>query len=150
MKKIFTLLLLITGLAYAEPFKLMITPMGNEQVVSFNEKDWQFVAKESNYDVYIAKGELENNNGLLMITSNTTFEDIVTYNYMEKPVRRIFSYGALDCQNKKLYLLGDMFVAEDNTVQYLQYHQMGTWISELDKEGTARNAVWQMVCNTSV
>lgn len=150
MKKFITLLLFLTGFAYAEPFRLMITPMGKEQVVSFNENDWKFVAKESNYDVYIAKGEIENSNGLLMIQSNTTFEDLVTYNYMEKPVKRIFSYGALDCGNKKLYLLGDMFVAEDNTVQYLQYHQMGTWISELDKEGTARNAVWKMICNTSI
>lgn len=150
MKKIFTVLLLLSGLAYAEPFRLMVTPVGGDQIVSFNQDDWQFVAKESNYDVYIAKGELENKNGLLMIQSNTTFEDLVTYNFMEKPVRRIFSYGALDCKNKKLYLLGDMFVAEDHTVQYLQYHQMGDWISELDKEGTARNAVWKKICHASV
>ena len=151
MKRLYTiLLLLLANIAYAEPFRLMVVPTGNEQVVSFNENDWKFIAKESNYDLYIAKGEIENNNGLLMIQTNTTFEELVTYNYMEKPVRRIFSYGALDCKNKKLYLLGDMFTAEDHTVQYIQYHQMGSWISELNKEGTARHVVWKTVCHASV
>lgn len=147
---LFVILSLMSVLANAEPLRLKITPVNGEQIVSYNADDWYFVAKESNYSVYLAKGEIENNNGYLMIQSHTTYDGHEVYSYMEKPVKRVFTYGALSCEEKRLYLLGSLYSAEDNTIQYLQYHDMGTWVSELDAEGTARNEVYKAICNKSI
>jgi hypothetical protein len=136
--------------AGAEPLRLKVTPVGNEQIISYDENDWYFVSQESNYNVYLAKGDIEEKNGYLMIQSLTIYDEYETYSYMEKPVKRVFTYGALSCSEKRLYLLGSLYSAEDNTIQYLQYHEMGTWIAELAAEGTARNEVYRAVCNTSV
>jgi len=148
---LFVILFLMSILnAGAEPLRLKITPVNGEQIISYDADDWYFVAKESNYSVYLAKGEIENNNGFLMIQSHTTYDNHEIYSYMEKPVKRVFTYGALSCEEKKLYLLGSLYSAEDNTIQYLQYHDMGTWVSDLTTEGTARNDVYKAVCNTSI
>lgn len=147
---LFVILSLMSILAQAEPLRLKITPINGEQVITYNEDEWYFVAKESNYKVYLAKGEIENSNGYLMVQSHTTYDGYETYSYMEKPVKRVFTYGALSCEEKKLYLLGSLYSAEDNTVQYLQYHDMGTWVSDLDAEGTARNEVYKAICNKSI
>ena len=143
-------MLIFSVLVSAEPLRLKVTPINGQQVISYVKDEWYFVAKESNYNVYIAKGELEESNGMLIIQSMTEFDNYETYSYMEKPVKRIFSYGALSCEQKKMYLLGSMYSADDNTVQFVQYHDFGEWISELDRNGTARNEVWKIVCNKSV
>jgi len=148
---LFAILFLMSILnAGAEPLRLKVTPVGNEQFISYDENDWYFVAKESNYNVYLAKGEVENKNGYFMIQSLTSYDGHEIYSYMEKPVKRVYTYGALDCANKQLYLLGSLYSAEDDTVQYLQYHEMGTWIADLVAEGTARNEVYKAICNTSI
>jgi hypothetical protein len=147
---LFIIMLLMSIPSWAEPLRLQIVPNGDQQVVSFIENEWYFVAKEANYTVYLAKGEIEESNGYLMIQSHTTYNTFETYSYMEKPVKRVFTYGAMDCDNKRLYLLGSLYSAEDNTVQYTQYYEMGEWVSDLNKEGTARNEVYKAICNKSV
>ena len=147
---LFVILFLISIGSGAEPLRLQVTPMGDQQVVSYIPDEWSFVARESNYNVYLAKGEVEESNGYLMVQSLTSYDTYETYSYMEKPVKRVFTYGAMDCENKKLYLLGSLYSAEDNTVQYLQYFEMGTWVSDLNAEGTARNEVYKAICNRSV
>jgi len=146
---LFVILFLMSILAGAEPLRLKITPMGDQQVISYNESDWYFVAEESNYKVYLAKGDIEISNGFHMIQSLTTYDGYQIYSYMEKPVKRVFTYGAMDCDKKKLHLLGSLYSAEDNTIQSLEYHEMGTWVSDLNKEGTARNEVYHAICNKS-
>lgn len=141
----------MTTLSTADTLKLEIRPDGNNNVVMYYPDDWMYVTEESNYKIYLSKGEpTETKEGLLLVHSITLFNEPQTYNYMDKKVTRIFSYGAIDCDNKRLHLLGDLFVAEDLTIQYSQFHEMGTYISFLDKEGTARNTVWKIICNKSV
>lgn len=147
---LFVILFLMSVLAGAEPYRVEVVPNGDQQIVTFNENDWKFIARESNYNVYLAKGEVEESNGFLMIQSQTTYDTFETYSYMEKPVKRVFTYGAMDCENKKLYLLGSLYSAEDNTVQFLQYYEMGEWVSDLKAEGTARNEVYKAICNKSI
>lgn len=147
---LFIIMFLMSIGAGAEPLRLQVTPIGEQQVVTYIPDEWYFVARESNYNVYLAKGDIEESNGYLMIQSHTTYDTFETYSYMEKPVKRVFTYGAMDCENKKLYLLGSLYSAEDNTVQYLQYYEMGTWVSDLNSEGTARNEVYKAICNKSV
>lgn len=147
---LFIIMFLMSIGAGAEPYRLEVVPHGDQQVITFNESDWNFIAKESNYKVYLAKGDIEESNGYLMVQSQTTYDTFETYSYMEKPVKRVFTYGAMDCDNKKLYLLGSLYSAEDNTVQYLQYYQMGEWVSDLTAEGTARNEVFKAICNKSI
>jgi len=43
-----------------------------------------------------------------------------------------------------------MFTSEELFVQFVQYHEMGSYISFLHIEGTARNEVYKIVCNTSI
>ena len=151
MKKFILLLCsLVVTVSFAASMRLEVRPNGDEQMVVYKADDWYFVSKESNYNVYLAKGEIEESNGYLLVQSLTEFDENVKYSYMEKPVKKIFSYGAMDCKNQKFYLLGDMFTAEDLTVQFVQYHEMGSHISSLDKEGTARNEVWKIVCNKTI
>jgi hypothetical protein len=151
MKYVLFFIMLITSLTVnAAPFRLKVTPVGEDQIVSYDPNDWEFIAKESHYTVNIAKGEIENNKGFMMVQSNTTYDGHEVYSYMEKPVKRVFTYGALDCSEKKFYILGELFSAEDNTVQMIRYHEWGEWVSDLNGEGTARNAVYKRVCNTSI
>jgi len=151
MKYLITLLYFLTTLSIADTLKLEIRPNGTDNIVMYYPDDWVYVTDEANYKIYISKGEpSETENGLLLIHSLTQFDTPQSYNFMDKNVTKIFSYAAIDCSSKRLYLLGDLYVAEDLSIQYSQFHEMGAYISFLDKEGTARNAVWKVVCNTSV
>ena len=142
---------LVITLANAEPFKLEVVPANGENIVMYKPSDWQFVTKEKNYNIYISVGERPvAENGWPIIQTITEFDEPQTYNFMERQVTRIFSYGAIDCENKRLYLLGDMFTSEELFVQYVQYHEMGSYISFLHIEGTARNEIYKVVCNTSI
>lgn len=152
MKKlIIALCCLMMSIAIAEPFKLEVVPANGENIVIYKPEEWQFVTREKNYNIYLAKGEMpQTDNGWPLIQTVTEFDEPQTYNFMDKKVTRIFSYGAIDCENKRLYLLGDMFTSEELFVQYVQYHDIGTYISFLHIEGTARNEVWKVVCSKSI
>lgn len=135
----------------AEPFRLEVVPANGENIVMYKSEEWQYVTKEKNYKIYIAKGEMPTtDNGWPLVQTITEFDEPQTYQYMEKPVTRIFSYGAIDCENQRLHLLGDMFTSKELFVQFVQYHDMGSYISFLHIEGTARNEVWKVVCNKSI
>ena len=72
-------MLIFSVLVSAEPLRLKVTPINGQQVISYVKDEWYFVAKESNYNVYIAKGELEESNGMLIIQSMTEFDNYETY-----------------------------------------------------------------------
>ncbi len=146
----FFVMLFASLIANAEPLRLQVTPIGDEQYVSYNENDWLFVAKESNYTVYIAKGDVEMKDDNYMVQSLTVYDGYETYSYMKKPVKRVFTYGALNCSDEVMVLLGSLYTSDDNIVQYFQYFDWGTWVAELHQKGTARNEVMNMICNKTV
>jgi hypothetical protein len=152
MKYLIAIMLIFVSLtSNAEPFKLEVVPNGNSNYVIYDPNDWIFITSEDQYHVYLAKGEKAvSENGWIFITGMTVLDKPMKYDFMIKPITSIFSYGAIDCQNKKLYLLGDLFSSHDHEVQYIQYHEIGNYISNLDIEGTARNEVWKVVCNKSI
>jgi len=147
---LFIVMLLMSIGASAQPFKLQITTIGDQKVVTYIPDEWYFVARERDFNVYLAKGDIEEVNGYLMVQSHTTYDTVETYSYMDKPVKRVFSYGAMDCDNKEIHLLGSIYSAEDNTIQYVQYHEMNDWVSDLSKEGTARNEIYKVICHESI
>jgi len=55
MKLFITLLCsLVVTLVNAEPFKLEVIPANGENIVIYKPSDWQYVAKENNYNIYIS------------------------------------------------------------------------------------------------
>ena len=145
------MLFFVTLTSNAEPFKLEVKPNGNNNYVTYDPDNWTFIATEDDFNVYLAKGERAiSENGWIFITGMTILNEPKKYDFMARPVTRIFSHGAIDCQNKEIYLLGDIFTSYDYEVQFVQYHGMGSYISNLNVEGTARNEVWKAVCNKSI
>ena len=66
---------------------------------------------------------------------------------LSAPVKRIFSFGVLDCENSTFYLLNDLFVNKDHQIVHIQKHEPEEYMVEMMEPNTARNKVYLMVCN---
>jgi hypothetical protein len=120
-------------------------------VIIYNSDDWKLITKTANYDVYVPKELLrDKNKTILNFQGMTIFHKEQTYSYIEGGVKKIYSYGILNCEAAKLYLMGDFFTSSKEVVVYYQTHDWGTYITNMDVPNTSRNEVYNAVCKDSI
>ena len=120
-------------------------------VIIYNSDDWKLITKTAHYDVYVPKELLkEKNKNVLTFQGMTTFHKEQTYSYITGGVKKIYSYGVLNCETAKLYLMGDFFASSKEVVIYYQTHDWGTYITDMDVPNTSRNDVYNAVCKDSI
>jgi hypothetical protein len=149
MKKIlFIILLAAASLAFAATeFKLHFIEEGNDTIVAFTETDWEYIAQEDPYQLFLNKGGFNKiENGMLKMHSMIVFDKAREYTNISVPVKKIYSYGLVDCENAKLYLITDFFTDANDKIVWVQRHAMGSFITNLDVPNTPRGQVFIKMC----
>jgi hypothetical protein len=120
-------------------------------VIIYNPDDWKLITKTANYDVYVPRELLkEKDKTVLNFQGMTIFHKEQKYSYINGDVKKIYSYGILNCDTAKLYLMGDFFTSSKEVVLFYQTHDWGTYITNMDVPNTSRNDVYNAVCKDSI
>ena len=146
-------LLLLSPVYAGKPnsFTLPIEDLGqNTERIIHNSKDWQYIGGEKDYTVYIEKGMLNEKQALYEFHSVTEFNKSFNYSIIKEPVKRIYTYGIVNCPEANLYLLGDLFADENNIIVYRQYHEFGSYITNLSDDNTVRSAIYNVLCKETI
>ncbi len=61
-------------------------------------------------------------------------------------VKKIYNFGILNCKQKSIDLLTDVFTDNEEVVVFIANYDFGIFRSELASPNTARNAVYNKVC----
>lgn len=154
MKQLFlAVLLLVSASVFAENnFDIdVIKDKDGNAIVIYNADDWKLITKTANYDVYVPKELLRvKEKGALTFQGMTIFNKEQTYSYITGGVKKIYSYGILNCDTAKLFLMGDFFTSSKEIVLFYQTHDWGTYITDMDVPNTSRNDVYNAVCKESI
>ena len=100
------------------------------------------------YDLYLAAEMIGAGVTALKMHSMVVFHQDpgVMMGGLPIPIKRIFSFGLMDCSRMRLALLNDWFVDNTNQVVYNQNHEPGEYLVDLSTPDTPRNAAYQAVC----
>lgn len=154
MKQLFVaLVLLVSASVFAENnFDIdVIKDKDGNPIVIYNQDDWKLITKTAHYDVYVPKELLkQKDKNILTFQGMTIFNKEQTYSYISGNVKKIYSYGILNCDIAKLYLMGDFFVDKKEVILFYQTHDWGTYITDMDVPNTSRNDVYNAVCKDSI
>ena len=146
-------LLLLSPVHASKPnsFTLPIEELGqNKERILHDSKDWQYIGSEKDYTVYIEKGMLNEKQALYEFHSVTEFNKSYNYSIIKEPVKRIYTYGIVNCSEANLYLIGDLFADENNIIVYRQYHEFGSYITNLSGDSTVRSAIYNVLCKETI
>lgn len=152
MKKIITIILLaVTSIAFAADFKLHFIQEDGENTIAFTESDWEYLAKDKSYELFINKGGFaKDQNDLLKMHTMIVFDEDMHYDAFQGAVKKIYSFGLVDCANVRLYLTLDFFTDVNNKVLWSQRHELGSFIVDLSAPNTPREQVFIKMCSKSV
>jgi hypothetical protein len=143
------MVLLLLAPAYAgkaNSYTLPLENVGQEEKIIHKSKDWYLIGNEKDYTVYIERGMLSEKQDLYEFHSYTEFDNPHTYSIIKEPVKRIYTYGIVNCTEANLYLLGDLFVDKNNIIVYRQYHQFGSYITNLSVDDKIRSGIYNVLC----
>jgi hypothetical protein len=150
---ILAVVLLVSTSVFAESsFDIdVIQDKDGNAVIIYNQDDWKLITKTANYDVYVPRQLLkEKDKNILTFHGMTIFHKEQIYSYIKGGVKKIYSYGILNCDIAKLYLMGDFFTDNKEVVLFYQTHDWGTYITDMDVPNTSRNDVYNAVCKESI
>jgi hypothetical protein len=142
---ILALVFLFSVPATAAEFKLNII---DNNMVEHNSEDWELVAVESNYDLYVAKKNIDTGEKYPKVHTMVEFNNPegVTLGQLIGQTRRIYSFGIMECPNELFTMMNDFFVDKNNQFVYIQNHEIGEYLVEVRTPKTARRAVYERVC----
>jgi|694.fasta_scaffold23701_6 hypothetical protein len=148
MKKLLAIILLaFASVTFAaNEFKFHFIEEQESYTIAYVDSDWKFVAKESTYQLYLNKGGFAKSDEMFKMHSMIVFTDEVKYDQIPVPVKKIYSFGLIECDTAKLYLITDFFTDANNKIVWVQRHQMGDFITNLDAPNTPREQVFISVC----
>jgi hypothetical protein len=124
-------------LQFADPTQIIV-----------NESDWTKVSHNESYDLYLATEMIGVGPQASKMHSMVIFHQDpgVMMGGLPVPIKRIFSFGLIDCGRSRLTLLNDWFVDVTNQVVYNQNHEPGEYLVDLSTPATARNDAYLAVC----
>lgn len=125
-------------------------PDGSVKIV-YDEDKWVKVTSAADYDVLVAKELIGNKKEKVhKFIGLTSFYKDSSFPTIQAPVRKIYSYGILNCKDSSLYLLGDFFIDAQDTIVYSQKHEFGTYITDMSVPNSVRNDIYNVVCKESI
>jgi hypothetical protein len=128
----------------AEPeFSLKI---GEDGVVNLDSSDWDIVSQELNYDFYLAKVVTHVGNDYYRLYSWTEFREAEEYSYLKAPVKRMLSYGFMNCSDGTFSLMGSLYLDQNNKVLDSTGYDFGQYLVEVLTPNTSRNKAYKKVC----
>jgi hypothetical protein len=138
-------LLCFSVAASAAGFKLQFA---DPTQIILNDSDWSLVSHTESYDLYLALEMIGAGTQSPKMHSMVVFHQDpgVALGGLPVPIKRIFSFGLMDCSRGRLALLNDWFVDSTNQVVYNQNHEPGEYLVDLLTPNTPRNDAYLAVC----
>lgn len=140
-----SLLVFITLTAGAEPFRLGIEQTETDTYITYNEKEWDFVAHHDYWSIYLARGENANINGLTVLHTLIVYDEPKKSQMSDDMIHKIFNVGLVDCQNEKIILLNDIFTDDKHKVVWVSKYPFGEFVTDVPK-GSPRGKVFKLLC----
>lgn len=130
----------------AEEFKLQFT---DPTQINHNNNDWVVAATTSTYELYVNKSSISSKESVVTIHTIVEFypPNGVNMEQLILPIKRIYSYGLIECKNGIFHLMNDWFVDKNNQVVYIQSHELGTYEVDVRAKNTPRNDLYLLVCS---
>ncbi len=143
-----TLLLLILsvcGFAQAQDYNITFKDKSH---IEYNATTWQLAAHTSQYDLYVNKKSIGNKDRVTETTSMVVFHDAdgFRYDFFPERVKRIYTYGIIECTNGIFNLLNSWYVDKENKIVYTEIHSNDSYLVDMRASNTSRNDLFQLVC----
>ena len=151
MKRLFFffLALCFSATAYAAKPQEFALQFEGERIIH-NQSDWQYVTKADSFRVYVERGMIGYHNEMYEFHSYIEFNEEFQIDGISDKIKRIYSYGVLNCSEANLYLLMDLFTNEKGDVKFRSVKEFGSHVSELKTPNTIRHEVYNLLCKDSV
>lgn len=138
--------MLFTANSYAENFRLALI---NDSFIQHNSDDWTIAARTNKYELYVNTTSIAAIASTVEVHSITEFypPDGIKLEPIAEPVKRIYTYGIMECKKGIFNLLNSWYVDKNNKIVYNQVHEFGTYEIDVRPTNTPRNDLYQLVCN---
>lgn len=144
---VFLMLMFSLPLNAREEFKLNITE--NEEIVH-SENDWIYLSDEGPYFFYVNNyGYITTENGLRKVHSLVVLKETRDFAPIAYKVKKIYSFGFMDCKSKIFYLSNSFFVDSNSKIIFANNYPLGEYKVEVSTPNTARNLSYKKVCENN-
>jgi hypothetical protein len=154
MKKIILSLVLFllipSSFAQTNEYSLTFIKKEGRTVIVDDEKDWRYIGSAADFDLYVDKFLFDTKRQEYFLHGVTVFNENQTYPGVELPVKRIYTYGHLKCNERALYVTNQWYTNEEGVVTLIQNYDYASYISDLNDPRTIRNLVYLLLCGESV
>ena len=146
MKNLLLSFIFLCANCFAQNFSLTFE---KEKFIKYNSNDWQLAAQTTQFDLYINKLSIATIDKVPAIHSLVEFYDPngVKFEAFPTPIKRIYTYGVLECKNGLFHLLTSWYVDKNDEIIFTQIHEYGTYEVEVLTKNTPRNDLFLLVCS---
>lgn len=146
MRLLILAVLFFTTNVYADDFKLKLV---NDEYIDYNQSDWVIAARTNMYELFAYKGIVGSTDNTVETHSLVEFypPEGSIINPIPTPIKRIYTYGIMECNNGIFHLMNSWYVDKDHKIVYNQVYDFGTYKVEVSSKNTPRNDLYQLVCN---
>jgi hypothetical protein len=117
--------------------------------IILDRADWELVAKDAVYNLHINKFTNDTKaHANIRLHSMVEYHDPEGYKFdaLSVPVKRIFTFGVLNCDTGTLFMLTEWFTDKNNQVVYVQTHEPTDYAVDMVAPGTARYQIYVRLC----
>ncbi len=147
MKKLIMLLLVVaSSILHASDFEHKIEI--KQGLVKFDKNQFELIYENDEYNFYFRKNLVKIDSEEYAVHTMVEYKSPNGVEYPEYniSVKKIYNFGILNCKQKSIDLLTDVFTDNEEVVVFIANYDFGIFRSELASPNTARNAVYNKVC----
>ena len=129
-----------------QSYELNIQKNSNkEDYIVYDSNDWVHAVdvesetnKDNSFKVLIEKGITLNPNNIKEFHSITEFKTVqpitslISGNVIESEAKRIYTYGEINCFQRRLAILREMVVNKEGVIKYITQHDFGSYMVDLN------------------
>lgn len=147
MKKLIMLLLIaVSPILYASDFEHKIEI--KKGLVKFDKNEFELIYENDEYNFYFRKNLVKVDSDEYAVHTMVEYKSPngVEYSEYNITVKKIYNFGIVNCKQKSIDLLTDIFTNPEEVIVFIANYNFGIFRSELVSPNTARNAVYNKVC----
>lgn len=146
MKKLFMLLLVVPLILHASDLEHKIEI--KQGLVKFDKNEFELIYENDEYNFYFRKNLVKIDSDGYAVHTMVEYKSPNGAEYPEYniTVKKIYNFGIVNCKQKSIDLLTDVFTNSEEVIVFIANYNFGIFRSELSSPNTARNAVYKKVC----
>ena len=135
----------------------------NEDYIVHDSNDWVHavdVMSETNEDnsfkVLIERSIPFNPNNIKQFHSVTEFKTVqpitslISGKVIEFEAKRIYTYGEINCFQRRLAILKEMVVNKEGVIKYITQHDFGSYMVDLSEQDIVRYKIYLTSCEETI